>query len=327
MRRVLYFFLGLLIGVVLVAAGFRVAAALRESDPLQVVLPAEGRIVQTDAGALHVIEMGPPDGPPLLFLHGTAAWSGLWQPVLGAMAAQGYRAIALDMPPFGFSERSPGDSHDRAAQAARILALLKALQVRPVLVAHSFGAGPGVEAVMQAPDAFAGLVVVDGALGIGGAAGSADLPLPLKNRFLREVIVANTVTNPFLTRRLLASFLHVKSAATEEVATVLRQPMTRQGSTAAFAAWLPSLLVPDRGAQSVRAASYGALCLPTVFLWGAEDTVTPLDQGREAAALVPGAALLVMSGVGHIPQLEAPDVFLTALGMALDRVEGRGPTC
>ncbi|NAZ18014.1 alpha/beta hydrolase, partial [Glutamicibacter soli] len=126
MRRVLYFFLGLLIGVVLVAAGFRVAAALRESDPLQVVLPAEGRIVQTDAGALHVIEMGPPDGPPLLFLHGTAAWSGLWQPVLGAMAAQGYRAIALDMPPFGFSERSPGDSHDRAAQAARILALLKA---------------------------------------------------------------------------------------------------------------------------------------------------------------------------------------------------------
>lgn len=326
MRRFLLFLLGLVLGVILSVAGFRIAAALRETEPLEAVLPAEGRLVQTDVGALFVQEAGPPDGPVLLFLHGTAAWLGLWRPVLDEMADRGYRAIALDMPPFGFSQRDPAGRYDRPRQAEVVLALTRALDIRPVLVAHSFGAGPGVEAAMRAPEAFAGLVVVNGALGIG--AGPGALPLPLRSDWLRQLGIASTASNPLMTRRLLASFLYVRSAATEEVAAVLQRPLVRQGSTAAYADWLPALLSAAPDAISHNADAYAGLCrLPTAFLWGGKDSVTPLTQGRQAAALVPGAALIVIGNVGHIPQIEAPEAFLSALQLGLDRIKTGGPAC
>ncbi|AUH33803.1 alpha/beta fold hydrolase [Paracoccus tegillarcae] len=325
MRKLLLFLLGLVLGALLLVGGLRIAAALREAQPLAAVLPAEGQLIETEAGSLFVQDLGPRDGPVLLFLHGTAAWSGLWRPTLEAMAGQGYRAIALDMPPFGFSQRDPAGRYDRAHQAQVVHALIRALQIRPVLVAHSFGAGPGVEAVMQTPGAFAGLVVVDGALAIG--AQPSQLPLPLRSDWMRQAGIAVTATNPMMTRRLLASFLHVKSAATDEVVDILQRPMTRQGSTAAFADWLPSLLTVPSDALSIRPDSYRDLCLPTVFLWGQEDTVTPLEQGRQAAGLVPGAALLVMPNTGHIPQIETPAPFLDALQQGLRRIKAADPPC
>lgn len=317
------FALALLILVALIIVGFRLAASWRETGSVAELRPADGRLVATEAGQLHVIDLGPRDGPALLFLHGAGAWAGLWRPVLQQMADEGFRAIAVDMPPFGFSQRDPAGDYGRERQAARILALMTSLDIRPVLVAHSFAAGPGVEAVMRDPDRFAGLVVVDGALGIDSEGGK--LPLPLRPQIMREALVSLTATNPLMTRRLLASLVHVKDAASDEVVAVLQRPMGLKGSSAAFADWLPALLQPGADALSLRAESYRDLCLRTVFVWGAQDTVTPLAQGRDAAELVPGAELVVLEGVGHIPQIEAPAAFLEALKRALDRVEN-GPT-
>ncbi|MFZ5963471.1 alpha/beta fold hydrolase [Thalassococcus sp. BH17M4-6] len=317
-----------LLGVVLVVAvalplGFRLAAAARESASLADVLPDEGRLIRTTDGAIFVLEVGPPDGPPLLFAHGTGAWSGLWRPVLEDMAAAGYRAIAFDLPPFGFSERDPEGAYGRVRQAERIGALVAALDITPVLVAHSFGAGPGMEAVLRNPDLFAGAIIVDGALGVGSHESDAALPLPLRPRSLREAIVATTATNPLLTRILLKPLVHRKEAATDAVVDVLQRPMVRSGSTAAFAAWLPDLLVPPQDARSTRAEAYAALDLPVVYLWGDRDTVTPLEQGQELAALSSQARLVVLADVGHIPQIEDQAGFVAALKTALDGLSGR----
>jgi len=61
--------------VVLVAA--RLAAYLRETEPLEAVVPKEGRLIETLMGRIFVLEEGPEDAPLVLFAHGTAAWSGL----------------------------------------------------------------------------------------------------------------------------------------------------------------------------------------------------------------------------------------------------------
>ena len=55
------------------------------------------------------------------------------------------------------------------------------------------------------------------------------------------------------------------------------------------------------------------LMLPVVALWGDRDTVTALDQGRRVVSLVPGARLVVLPGIGHIPQIEDADAFNRAL--------------
>lgn len=308
----------LLLVAVAIPVGFRLAAALRETGA---AIPEGGRLLDTATGRVFVIEAG--TGPAVLFVHGTGAWSALWQPTLEAVAAGGYRAIAIDLPPFGFSDRAADGDYTRAAQAKRILALTDALEVRPVLVAHSFGAAPGVEAVMSAPDAFAGLVLVAGAVGLGDHERTRDLPLPLRPLWLREMVVAMTATSPLMTRRLLAGLLAVKEAATPEVAALLQRPMKREGSTRTFAAWLPVLLAPERDALGTDPENWASLMPGAELIWGDADTVTPLAQGEALAALAPKARLTVLRGVGHIPQIESPDAFREALLAALERITQR----
>ncbi|MEL6647801.1 MAG: alpha/beta hydrolase [Pseudomonadota bacterium] len=307
--------LGVLAALVLgVASG---AALLRETKARAEILPSEGRLVETAEGAMFVLETGPEDGPPLLFAHGTAAWSGLWQPVLDATGADGWRAIAFDMPPFGFSDHASDRTYSRPRQAERILALVDALEIKPIFVAHSVGAGPAVEAVMQNQEAFAGLVVVDGALALGRHADGETLPLPLRPEPIRKAATALTMTNPWLTRQFLSGFVHKKDAVTDARVALLQRPLTRQGTTAAYADWVPNLLAAPIDARSTRAEAYQALALPVVYIWGEEDTITPLSQAEELSTLTPGAELITLPGVGHIPQIEDTPAFLLALTRAL----------
>lgn len=301
----------------LVLALASAAALLRETEERAAILPADGRLVDTKEGAIFVSETGPEDGPPLLFAHGTAAWSGLWQPVLDATGANGWRGVAFDMPPFGFSDHAADRIYSRPRQADRILALVEALDVKPILIAHSVGAGPAVEAVMHNQTAFAGLIVVDGALALGRHAEDAALPLPLQPEPLRKAATALTITNPLLTRRFLSGFVHNKDAVTDARVALLQRPLRRENTTSAYADWVPNLLVAPQDARSTRAEEYQALALPVVYIWGAEDTVTPLHQAEALAGLTQGAELIVLPGVGHIPQIEDTPAFLLALTQAL----------
>lgn len=303
----------LLLTVVGLLVGVYVAGALRETETLAEAMPAEGRMIATEMGGIFVLEAGPQEGPPLLFAHGTAAWSGLWQPVLEAAGRAGYRAIAFDMPPFGFSERDAAGGYARSTQAARVQALVEVMEIRPVIVAHSFGAGAMVEAAMRAPRDYAGLIVVDGALGLGSHEIPRDVPLLLRPGPLRRLALRLTVTNPLAMRPILRSLIHVDEAATRARVNLLNRPMRREGTTAAYAEWLPSLLVPPQEALSTRAESYAALRLPVTYIWGAEDDVTPLAQAEALAALTPGANLIVIPDVGHIPQIEDEAAFLDVL--------------
>ncbi len=295
---------------------FRFAAALRETQDLVQAYPAEGRVIETVQGRFFVQEQGPPDGTSVLLVHGSVGWAGFWRETVEALARDGYRAIAYDTPPMGYSDRDPEADYSRGAQAMRLLALVEALAVKPVLVAHSFGAGLATEAVMSAPDAFAGYVIVDGAIGVGSHDSGKRLPVVLRPQIVREAAVSATITNPLLSRTLLAAFMYRKDRAAAYV-DVLRRPGVLRGSTAELARWLPELLVPPTEARSTRAENFRAMTLPVGIIWGAEDTTTPLSQGEELRDLIPGARLTVLPDVGHIPQIEDPEAFQEALGAVL----------
>ncbi|MEM7349122.1 MAG: alpha/beta fold hydrolase, partial [Chloroflexota bacterium] len=121
---------------------FRGQAALRETQARTEAAPSTGQFFQAGDVEIFVQEMGPKDGPPVLFIHGTGAWSEIWRETMVELSEAGYRTIAVDLPPFGFSERPSQVAYGRNDQAQRILGVLNALEVSEVtLVGHSFGGG------------------------------------------------------------------------------------------------------------------------------------------------------------------------------------------
>jgi pimeloyl-ACP methyl ester carboxylesterase len=262
---------------------------------------------------------GPADGTPVVLVHGTAGWGGFWRNVSAHLAGRGLRVIAVDLPPFGYSAHDPQARYDRASQAARLAAVIQRVAGKPaIVVGHSFGSGAVVELALRSPADVRRLVLVDAALGgfdpPPASPGLADWALG--QGWIARPITSAVMTNPMLTDRLLRSMLAREEAAAPWVATI-QQPMRRRGTTAAYAAWLPTLFAADDGGLSRRSAELRLMTVPVALIWGEADTVTPIAQGEEIARLVRARSFARLPGVGHIPHIEDEAGFLAALDAAL----------
>lgn len=319
LRRCLYGIAGLLaLGAALLSLGWW-QAMHRESGAGSTQAPPSGRFIEALGLRLHIQEQGRADAPAVLLVHGTGAWSETWRETMAALADHGYRAIAIDLPPFGYSQRPDSRRYDRRSQGERIAAMLRVLNLDSVvLVGHSFGAGPTVEAALIAPDRVRALILVDAALGVKAEHVVAGTVLPHNNspvalalrlRPVRNAIVGSFVTNPRFTRRILQSFIALKERATPERVAVYQAPLSLSGTTDAYGDWLPELVAPTISSASEDPQSYRLMARPVGLIWGSLDSITPLEQGRAIAALVPDSHLHVLDGVGHIPQIEAPTAF------------------
>jgi pimeloyl-ACP methyl ester carboxylesterase len=306
----------LLLAVATIVA-FRLAASMRETDTRAELAPPSGHLVSTSSGGVFVQEKGPIDGIPVVLFHGTAAWSELWRRTIDALSAAGFHVIALDLPPFGFSDR-PG-TYTRQDQAARVKEVLDLLRSAPaIIVGHSFGAGAATELVLRYPERARGLVLVDAALGL--TAPPSDPPSLLRPKWVREILVSLTVTNPLATKTLLQSLIEKKARALPEYVEILQRPTTLRGSTSDIADWLYYFAGADRNADSADRNAYARLKPSVAILWGEKDSVTPVAQAFDLKTLLPKATLTLLPGLGHIPQIEDPELFNDALLKALGKL-------
>jgi pimeloyl-ACP methyl ester carboxylesterase len=318
LRYLTYAAVFLVIIVLAIVGGFRTAAFIRESQTPSDAAPKHGSFAKVDDINLYYEEYGPKDGTPVVFIHGALAWSGTWRAQMQAAAGVGYRALALDLPPFGFSEKPAGFAYGPERQATRILEFLDRLGLDSVvLVGHSFGGGATVEAALKAPQRISGLVLADVAIGVTKpkpAESSAAVPKILDNAGVRDTLMALTFTNPLMASPVLKQFVKDPNVATAERLKLYTAPLVVRGSTKAVGEWLISDLLPYHDkALSNTASQYAQLRMPTLIVWGKEDTVTPLVQAQVLKELIPQANMVVLENVNHIPHIEDPDRFNTEL--------------
>lgn len=303
---------------------FRGAAVIRESKDRHDAAPASGRFLRAAGVEIFVQEAGPAAGTPVVLIHGTGAWSEIWRSTMTELAANGFRAIALDLPPFGYSERPSTPTYGDSAQALRILGVLDALRLtNVVLVGHSFGARPTLEVALVAPSRVTALVLVDAALDLHPPPSTPRHPSAVAKLLapaaVRNTLVASTLTNPLLTKWLLQLLIANQDAATSDRVQMLQRPFQLEGTTAALGNWFVPFLTSRERSLTTEPARFQSLSMPALIIWGGSDNITPLDKGRELAALLPNAELRILTKSGHIPVIEDPSAFNRALLAFLQR--------
>jgi haloalkane dehalogenase len=135
----------------------RMPGAAPSFTPSRELFPFESRWFESSAGRVHYVDEG--SGLPILMCHGNPTWSFLYRNVIQALRGQ-FRCVALDYPGFGLSERPAGYGYTPAEHAAVVGELVRALDLRELIVmGHDWGGPIGLSAACAEPDRVAGVVL------------------------------------------------------------------------------------------------------------------------------------------------------------------------
>ncbi|MCC5475219.1 alpha/beta hydrolase [Streptomyces barringtoniae] len=112
------------------------------------------RLVPSPAGRLHLVEQG--RGPLVLLVHGFPESWYSWRHQLPALAAAGYRAVAVDVRGYGRSSKPAAvDAYRMVELVADNVAVVEALgEEAAVVVGHDWGAAIAATSALTRPDVF-----------------------------------------------------------------------------------------------------------------------------------------------------------------------------
>ncbi len=258
-------------------------------------------------------------GPALLLVHGMGGGYENWREVIGPLA-RNYTVVAPDLPGHGASAPGSGD-YSVGALAVGLRDLLLALgHERATLVGHSLGGGIAMQLAYQFPELAERLVLVSsGGLGPEVSLVLRAAALPGSDLWITVSARSASWVGPAVGRGL-AAIRFRPSPATVDVARGYAS-LADPGRRAAFLATLRSVI--NVGGQRIDASDrlYLTAGIPVLIVWGERDSIIPVSHGERAHAAIIGSRLEIFDGVGHIPQLEAPERFVAVLEGFLEQTE------
>ena len=264
---------------------------------------------------MDVPAVGKQRGVVVLF-HGKNFSSDYWAPTIPALTAAGYRVIAPDQIGFGKSSK-PDVAYHFDDLARNTQALLKSLGIsKASVIANSMGGMVGIRFARLYPQ-LAQKLVLENPLGLEDY--SKDIP-PQTNDNLLKLEMAQTETSY---RRFLQSYFPVWQPSFEQFVEVYVR-VQKGPDYPAYAQ--TSVLTYQMIAEKPVVGDLPQLRMPVLLVIGQKDrtvfgrrfappeAVKSLgnfpELGRKAAQSIPNAKLVPLDNVGHIPHIEAPDIFI-----------------
>lgn len=302
------------------ASSTAVLAQLGDAIPGVSEEPPPGRTELVDGRGVYVRRTAPAanssDGSPdAWYVHGLAGSSANWTSLAGALASRS-TGYLVDLPGHGRSDPPPGGRYSLRADADLLAVLIRRRSRGPVhLVANSMGGVIATALAARHPELVVTLTLISPAV--------PDLRLTRDrgaDPALALLLLPGT-TRPALRRlgsigsaaraRGMGALCYGDPAlltdgdyevAAAELEWRERLPWGHRSTIGALRALLRSYF---RGARSFWTDA-AAVQVPTLVIWGTRDRLVDVRLAERTAAAFGNSSLLVLRGVGHTAQMEAP---------------------
>ena len=278
------------------------------------------RVANID-GPVHYLDFGG-SGEQVLLVHGLAGSALNWMAV-GPGLAKSHRVLALDLAGFG---QTPlfGRLATVGANAALVHQFITQVMAEPVvLIGNSMGGHIGILEAAAHPESVRSLVLVDPAI----PGNHVRRPQPLMLGAMAALSVPGLAQN-LIDRR--SRELGPEGLVRQALALVCADPSRLDPAVVEAHVQLTRErmhLGPQNSRAFVQAsrsigigmanprfwARVAAVTAPTLVIHGSLDRLIPVSAAHDLCRRKPDWRLVILEGVGHVPMMEAPDLFLDAL--------------
>jgi pimeloyl-ACP methyl ester carboxylesterase len=270
-----------------------------------------------------------------LLIHGFSGSTFSWEGVAQRMQQLGFEVVALDIPPFGYSDKSARVNKSVTGLASLVLDFLDELFPGQAwhLAGHSMGGAIAQAMGLMRPEAFHTVTLVAPAAFSRTRAATNDKdgqaahpPTSIETGRTGRIlgswplrhIVGRLAERYFITprrvRRLLASALGEQPS--QEQVAAYSEPLRLRGTAAA-------ILSSGRNSQEVAGLDAADMQVPTLAVWGDGDQWVPYESRRQVVEKIPGVDVQLIPGAGHNPMETHPEEFLAIWAGFLQAVLGQ----
>ena len=303
--------IGLVLGGMVILLVIALASAYRSDLSAEAVnakyLTPESKFIEVDGMQVHVRILG--EGEPVFLLHGSFASLHTWDAWQQAMSPY-YQTISLDFPGHGLTGPDSLKRYGIKDYSELVHALAQKLNIEQYHVAgNSMGGAVAMQLASDYPGNVRSLNLIDAAGAPVADRTLTDSTAPKKSNS-GGAWIFQVARHPVFSKLLLSctpKFLFAMNMkqvygddtkVTDEVTTRYYELMLREGNRQATL---------DRLSQPRNSnIQFERLTMPTLILWGAEDTWIPVAQGKRLQQALPGSNLVILNGMGHVPMEENP---------------------
>jgi pimeloyl-ACP methyl ester carboxylesterase len=293
------------------------------------------RPAQGDAPSVEIfhLELGEPDAPVLLLIHGWPTCSIDWFEVADRLSAR-FRVCALDFPGYGFSDKPQGWGYSLARDAELVHYYLSEVIGAEAAVVVAHDRGDSVALLHAAACAQGRSTVRLDHLVLS----NANIFLALSNltEVQRRILdsasgpaIAAAVTPSQLAEGMGASTFTPPRKADDPEVEALAATFAHDDGVKVLHETIQYLIERSKDEQ-VWLTTLSEAQFPVTVIWGLYDTVSPPRVAsyvwHEYLMLKPGAnRLYFIPDANHYLQADRPDAFVQALLHALEAADDHGP--